>query len=179
MGSISAKSKLFTEKETVQPLTIDDLAIQVSKDENCEFSFTNKHSAYWYGRTHQDHFREWFAGWNISTRRVLSDYSLSIDGQPLLRAEADSTTVAPDGIVRQWPQAKEQMRMIESVNPAVLVDSGLIVLLILSAKLVIIPQKLYYMAVFPTIFKYLMGDFPYYDLGKTTPQIRQNPFEMP
>ena len=33
--------------------------------------------------------------------------------------------------------------------------------------------------VFPTIFKYLMGDFPYYDLGKTTPQIRQNPFEMP
>ena len=24
-----------------------------------------------------------------------------------------------------------------------------------------------------------MGDFPYYDLGKTTPQIRQNPFEMP
>ena len=70
-------------------------------------------------------------------------------------------------------------RITESVNPAVLVDSGLIVLLILSAKLVIIPQKLYYMAVFPTIFKYLMGDFPYYDLGKTTPQIRQNPFEMP
>ena len=70
-------------------------------------------------------------------------------------------------------------RITESVNPAVLVDSGLIVLLFLSAKLVIIPQKLYYLAVFPTIFKYLMGDFPYYDLGKTTPQIRQTPFEMP
>ena len=100
--------------ENVQPLTIDDLAIQVTKDENREYSFTNKRSAYWYGRTHQDHFGEWFAGWNISTRRVLSDYSLSIDGQPLLRADAESTTVAPDGIVRQWQQAREQMRMIDN-----------------------------------------------------------------
>jgi hypothetical protein len=60
-------------------------------------------------------------------------------------------------------------RITESVNPAVLVDSGLIVLLILCAKLVIIPQNLNYMAIFPTIFKYLMGDFSYYDLGKTNP----------
>ena len=114
LSSLASCTSVTTENEAVQPLTIDDLAIQVSKDENREFSFTNKRSAYWYGRTHQDHFGEWFAGWNISTRRVLSDYSLSIDGQPLLRAEADSTTVAPDGIVRQWPQAKEQMRMIDN-----------------------------------------------------------------
>ena len=100
--------------ENIQPLTIDDLAIRVSKDENREYSFTNKRSAYWYSRTHQDHFGVWFAGWNISTRRVLSDYSLSIDGQPLLRGDAESTTVAPDGIVRQWPQAREQMRMIDN-----------------------------------------------------------------
>ncbi len=95
-------------------MTIDDLAIQVSKDENREFSFTNKRSAYWYGRTHQDHFGEYFAGWNISTRRVLSDYSLSIDGQLLLRAEAENTSVAPDGIIRQWSQAREQMTMIDN-----------------------------------------------------------------
>ena len=113
IGILACLASCATESENVQPLTIDDLAIQVSKDENREYSFTNKRSAYWYGRTHQDHFGEWFAGWNVSTRRVLSDYSLSIDGQPLLRAEADSVTVAPDGIVRQWPQAGEQMRMID------------------------------------------------------------------
>ena len=114
LSSLASCTSVSTGNETVQPLTIDDLAIQVSKDENREYSFTNKRSAYWYGRAHQDHFNEWFAGWNISTRRVLSDYSLSIDGQPLLRAEADSTTVVPDGIVRQWLQAKEQMRMIDN-----------------------------------------------------------------
>lgn len=100
--------------KTIPSLTSDDLAIQVRKDENREFSFTNKRSAYWYGRTHQDHFGAHFAGWNISTRRVLSDYSLLIDGHPLLRAEADSTTVTPDGIVRQWSQAKEQMKLIDN-----------------------------------------------------------------
>ena len=114
LSSLASCTSVTSENEAVQPLTIDDLAIQISKDENREFSFTNKRSAYWYGRTHQDHFGEWFAGWNISTRRVLSDYSLSIDGEPLLRADAESTTVAPDGIVRQWPQAREQMSMIDN-----------------------------------------------------------------
>ena len=98
----------------MRPKLIDDLVILVSKDENREFSFTNKRSAYWYGRTHQDHFGAYFAGWNISTRRVLSDYSLLVDGQLLLRTETDNTTVTPDGITRQWPQAREQMRLIDN-----------------------------------------------------------------
>jgi hypothetical protein len=51
-------------------------------------------------------------------------------------------------------------RITESVKPAVLVDSGLIVLLILGTKVLNNPQNLYYMAIFPTIFKYLMWDFP-------------------
>ena len=42
------------------------------------------------------------------------------------------------------------------VNPAVLVDSGLIVLLILCAKIRISERSTKY----PTIFKYLMGDSP-------------------
>ena len=66
LSSLALCTSVTTENEAVQPLTIDDLAIRVSKDENREFSFTNKRSAYWYGRTHQDHFGEWFAGWNDS-----------------------------------------------------------------------------------------------------------------
>ncbi|MBR5687042.1 MAG: hypothetical protein IKX36_03695 [Prevotella sp.] len=113
LSSLASCTSVPTDEST-QPLTVEDLAVQVSKDENREFSFTNKRSAYWYGRTHQDHFDEYFAGWNVATRRILSDYSLSIDGQPLLRTEADNTTVAPDCITRQWPQAKEQMRLIDN-----------------------------------------------------------------
>ena len=114
LSSLASCTSVHTGKEYVQPLTVDDLAIQVSKDENREFSFTNKRSAYWYDRTHQDHFGEYFAGWNVATRRILSDYSLSVDGQPLLRTDAENTSVAPDCIIRQWAQAKEQMRLIDN-----------------------------------------------------------------
>ena len=113
LSSLASCTSFHTGKEYVQPLTVEDLTIQVSKDENREFSFTNKRSAYWYGRTHQDHFDEYFAGWNVATRRILSDYSLSVDGQPLLRTEAENTSVAPDCITRKWAQAKEQMRLID------------------------------------------------------------------
>lgn len=112
--SLASCTSIFSGNKAVEPLTIDDLAIRVGREENREFSFTNKRSAYWYGRTHQDHFAEWFAGWNISTRRVMSDYSLSIDGQPLLRADADCITVTPDGISRQWPMVTERMTMIDN-----------------------------------------------------------------
>lgn len=113
LSSLASCTSVHTNKGEVQPLTVEDLTIQVGKDENREFSFTNKRSAYWYGRTHQDHFDEYFAGWNVATRRILSDYSLSVDGQPLLRTDAENTSVAPDCITRQWTQAKEQMRLID------------------------------------------------------------------
>ena len=60
LASLASCASVTIENEAMQPMTIDDLAIQVSKDENREFSFTNKRSAYWYGRTHQDHFGETF-----------------------------------------------------------------------------------------------------------------------
>ena len=113
LSSLASCTSVYTGNEDVQPLTVEDLTIQVSKDENREFSFTIKRSAYWYGRTHQDHFDEYFAGWNVATRRILSDYSLSVDGQPLLRADTENTSVAPDCITRKWAQAKEQMRLID------------------------------------------------------------------
>ena len=113
LSSLASCTSVHTDKEDVQPLTVEDLTIQISKGENREFSFTNKRSAYWYGRTHQDHFDEYFAGWNVATRRILSDYSLLVDGQPLLRTDAENTSVTPDCITRQWAQAKEQMRLID------------------------------------------------------------------
>jgi hypothetical protein len=57
------------------------------------------------------------------------------------------------------------------VNPAVLVDSGLIVLLILCAKIRISERN----TKLSTIFKYLKRDFPYCDLGKIPYNYRNNP----
>ena len=72
-------------------------------------------------------------------------------------------------------ELKAIRRITESVNPAVLVDSGLIVLQFLSAKVLNYPQNLYNMAVFPTIFKYLTVGFPYCDLGEIPHNYRNNP----
>ena len=39
--------------------TIDELDIKVNKTENREYSFTDKKSGFWYGRTHQDQPVDW------------------------------------------------------------------------------------------------------------------------
>lgn len=106
---------LDTPKRT-ESLTIEDLKVEVTKQENREYSYTDKKSAYWYGRTHQDDFGEWFAGWNVAMRRIFSDYALSIDGQPLFRENAKSVVVSPDCLTRKWEIAQEQLQMIDDME---------------------------------------------------------------
>ena len=99
--------------DEIKSLTVDELSIPVSRQENREYSYTDKKSGYWYGRTHQDNFDDWFAGWNISMRRIFSDYTLAVDGTPLSRPQADEVTVAPDCLTRRWANATEQLQMVD------------------------------------------------------------------
>ena len=92
----------------------DSIGISVTADENREYSYTDKKSGYWYGRTHQEKAQEWFAGWNMAKKRVLSDYSLSLNGQPLNRPEAECT-VYPDRLVRQWSNAVETFQLVDDL----------------------------------------------------------------
>ena len=92
----------------------DEIGINVTPSENREYSYTDKKSGYWYGRTHQDEPQEWYSGWNMAKRRVLSDYTLSVDGKNLDRADA-SCVVYPDRLVRQWDNAAETFQLVDNL----------------------------------------------------------------
>ncbi|MBA3648082.1 MAG: hypothetical protein H0W62_05955 [Chitinophagales bacterium] len=96
-----------------QSKLLDHLGITVTPLENREFSYTDKQSAYFYGRTHKQVNDDWFSGWNIGTHRIFQDYELYIDGKPLQRAEAQ-ITVYPDRLQRYFPDAEETFMMFDN-----------------------------------------------------------------
>lgn len=91
----------------------DNLGVTVTPEENREYSYTDKKAGYWYGTTHQEEL-QWYSGWNIAKKRILADYTLSVDGKPLDRSEA-GCTVYPDRLVRSWDNAVETFRMIDNL----------------------------------------------------------------
>lgn len=93
-------------------LLIDQMGIAVDSAANREYSYTDKKSGYYYGRTHENDFSEWFAGWNIAKKRILSDYTLYADTLALLRKNAQ-VAVYPDRLVRKFPQLTEQFYMTD------------------------------------------------------------------
>ncbi len=98
--------------EITPVLNVDRLGIEVTPQENREYSYTDKQSGYYYGRTHQAHFDAWHAGWNIAQRRIFSDYDLYIDGSLLSRSDA-AVTVYPHYLQRRYPLATEQLAMVD------------------------------------------------------------------
>lgn len=91
---------------------LDSLGVEVTSSENREYSFTDKKSGFWYGTTHQDSVFFW-SGWNISKKRIFSDYQLSVDGKSLNRKQV-SCTVYPNKIVRVWSSAKETFSLVDN-----------------------------------------------------------------
>ena len=97
----------------------DSLGVQVTEEENREYSYTDKKAGYWYGTTHQKDL-QWYSGWNIAKKRIFADYTISIDGNPLDRSEAECT-VYPDRLVRKWDNAVETFRMTDNL-PIIHID---------------------------------------------------------
>lgn len=108
MGSCSPKQEIRDDVD------IDWLGVEVSVNANREYSYTDKKSGYYYGRTHEDNFGEWFAGWNIAKKRILSDYTLYADTVALLRKNAEKTMVYPDKLIRVFPQVTENFSMVDN-----------------------------------------------------------------
>ena len=98
---------------------IDSLGIEVTAEENREYSYTDKQSGFWYGNTHGGDL-QWFSGWNIAKKRIFSDYQLVVDGKLLDRAEAECT-VYPDRLERRWDNATETFRLIDN-HPIIHID---------------------------------------------------------
>ncbi len=101
------------EKQHPSPLNTDHIAIEVQADENREYSYTDKKAGYYYGKTHENNFGEWFAGWNIAKKRIFSDYNLYVDNQFLDRKDS-KVTVYPEKIVREFKNATETFRMLDN-----------------------------------------------------------------
>lgn len=98
----------------------DNLGVEVTAEENREYSYTDKKSGFWYGMTHQEETREWYSGWNIAKKRILADYTVNLDGKALDRRDAECT-VYPDRLVRKWDNAVETFRMVDNL-PIIHVD---------------------------------------------------------
>jgi glycogen debranching enzyme len=94
---------------------LDSLAMAVTPEENRQFSFTDKASAYFYGRTHQDKPDDWFFGWNVATKRIFQDYRLTLDDKPLLRA-GEKVVVSPHMITRDYGAVKETLRLFDGLT---------------------------------------------------------------
>lgn len=99
----------------ISSLSVDELAVKVQPQENREYSYTDKKAGYWYGRTHQDEPADWYAGWNVAKRRILSDYTLAVDGKTLKRKEAE-VTVKPHCLTRQWEKAREDFYLTDKAE---------------------------------------------------------------
>ena len=104
----------MTANISVMSQTMGDLDIKVTKSENREYSFTDKKSGFWYGRTHQDQPVDWYAGWNVAKKRVLSDYSLFVDGKRMKRVDAIDVKVNPLHIKRQWNTVEEELMLLDN-----------------------------------------------------------------
>ncbi len=115
MSCTDIKTPLGAPGEEITDLCIDSLGIAVAADAQREYSFTDKKSAFWYGMTHSNDWDNWYAGWNIAKRRLLSDYTLIVDNNPLDRTSAD-VTVYPHKISRRFDAACEEFFMFDDIE---------------------------------------------------------------
>ena len=96
-----------------QKYHIDSLGVEVTPEENREYSYTDKESGYWYGNTHSV-ASQWYSGWNIAKKRVLADYTIRLDGKDLDREKAECI-VYPDRLVRKWEHVIETFHMLDNL----------------------------------------------------------------
>ncbi len=109
-AAIIALTSVFSCQEE-KGFKTDSLGVEVTAEENREYSYTDKQAGYWYGRTHQES-PEWWSGWNMAKKRVLADYTLGIDDRQLKRTEAE-VTVYPERLERRWEEATEKFYLLD------------------------------------------------------------------
>lgn len=89
----------------------DALGVRLTAGQNREFSYTDKVSAYFYGRTHSKG-TDYFSGWNIATKRIFQDYTLLVDGDVHDRAQGEAI-VFPDRLERRSKDFTEVLRLYD------------------------------------------------------------------
>ena len=89
-----------TEESAVGFSGIDDMAISI-QGRSREFSFTNKKSGWFYGEINAPAQSGWH-GWFINAQKILRDYEVAVDGNPLRRDSTVLSEVFPDRLLRRY-----------------------------------------------------------------------------
>lgn len=92
--------------------TIEDLKVVVPAGESREYSFSDKAAGFYYGMAGNDHFKDWYAGWNIRAKRIFSDYQLFADNELLSRKEV-ATVVYPNRLERVFDLLTEKFYLVD------------------------------------------------------------------
>ena len=113
LAAVMAVASACSEAEVQNKwMTTDEIGVAVTAEENREYSYTDKKAGYWYGTTHQEN-PEWWSGWNMAKKRILADYTLSVNGSDLNRKEAE-VTVYPERLERKWAEAQETFYLLDN-----------------------------------------------------------------
>lgn len=89
----------------------DAMRIKVPPEQNREFSYTNKQSAFYYGYTN-DYSDRLFQGLTAHRQKLFDDYYLSVEGRLLPRSQA-KTEVYFHQLVRKYGQISETVTLLD------------------------------------------------------------------
>jgi len=111
----SVKNEINTNE--VMNISVEEMGIEVTLQENRGMSFTNKESAYYFMQSYVNNHVEhaWFAGWTVAATKVVGDYTLFLNSDTLLR-ETGSVTVFPHKSIRVYPSLTETFTMFDKDN---------------------------------------------------------------
>lgn len=106
-----------------KPLTVDELMIEV-KGPSREVAYTNKQAGYFYTETNGE-LRSGWQGWHIMSTKMMDDYSMTIDGRPLIKNDARVAQVFPHQLVRAYENdVRETVTLLDSVDALVVEIDG-------------------------------------------------------
>ena len=99
---------------------LDVNALGIIDEGNREYSFTDKKYGYYYSTTHSDFNENWFAGWNLNTKRIINDYALCIDSN-LQKREKSTVIVFPHKLIRKHENCEEIFSMLDN-KPILIIE---------------------------------------------------------
>lgn len=101
------------------PIQLEELRIEVFGPSR-ELGYTNKQAGFFYTETNAEHRTGW-QGWHITSRKILDDYALAIDGKDLRKSDVHLAIVSPHQFQRAYPEGvQETVTMLDSLNCIVL-----------------------------------------------------------
>lgn len=106
--------------QTAQTQQLDEFAIELPADSPHKYVFSNKIAAFWFGEIQRQNLPS-HQGYTILEQRYLKDFSLSQSGNVVERNQAQTITLFPNRLERDYGDFRESVFFLDSLN-ALLVE---------------------------------------------------------